>query len=63
MTDRIKGKHSRHEVEDSSKCPYENHIWRTLVCEGVAGEGRDIVECYICGKQANIRCNFDEEYS
>lgn len=61
--ERFRGDLSLHAEEDPSKCPGDNHaIWRTVECGGVAGDGRDIVECSRCGQQRNVRCNFDEEF-
>lgn len=61
--DRVRNEHSLHEAHkpdlERTKCPGWTHAWRTLVCI----DGEDVVECYNCGKQDIVRCNFDEEYS
>lgn len=63
--ERIVGGSSLHQHEDPTKCPGGNHkgMWRVVECGGIAGEGRDIIECSSCGQQVNVACDFDEEYS
>lgn len=65
---RIVGGHSRFaaELPDDQKpdaCKSGHHHWRCVDCCNHAGDERDIDECSECGRQINVRCNFDEEYS
>ena len=61
MSERVNNERSLHEHEDAAKCPGGIHAlpWRTLTCDGET----DIVECSRCGKQREMRCNFDEDYA
>ena len=60
---RVKAKHSLHDSEKPELCPNGHASWRTIVCGGEAGEDRDVQECSRCGRQVNVRCNFDEDYA
>lgn len=59
---RVKNEHTLHDSVTEGACP-EGHHWRTVLCGGAAGEDRDIVECSGCGRQVNVRCDFDEDYA
>lgn len=61
---RIVGGYSRRAGVDPSKC-VNRHLgpWRIVDCCDLAGEDRDIIECYECGDQRNVSCNFDEDFS
>lgn len=51
--------HSMHQEEGATPCSPGGHRWRTIAC----ADDRDLDECSVCGRQAEHRCNFDEEYS
>ena len=53
---RLVGGYSLHEREDPAMCPNGIHrgAWLTIQCGGLAGSGKDIVECTSCGKQRNV---------
>lgn len=58
--DRVRGGHSMHDAENPTLCPDKRHEhWRVVRCRN----DRDIVECSRCGKQRDVPCNFDEDYS
>lgn len=59
---RLVGGYSLHDKEISGACP-DRHHYRVIECGGLAGEGRDILECSRCGKQYSGPCDFDEEFS
>jgi len=64
--ERITGGYSTHDAEKPELCKRGVERcgpWRVVECGGIAGEDRDIEECQKCGRQANVRCKFDEEYS
>lgn len=61
ISGRIVGGSSLHDQE--SPCVPPCGQWRTVECGGHAGEDRDIVECSKCGRQKNVACDFDEEFS
>lgn len=54
---RVSGGHSLYATEQpcTAPCGFD----RTLICV----DDRDVVECSKCGRQREVACNFDEEYS
>lgn len=60
---RIVGGCSLHAAENPALCVGKTHRWRTVECGGHAGSDRDIEECAVCGRQLNVSCNFDEDFS
>jgi hypothetical protein len=57
---RAKNEFTLHETEKPELCKGQQHMWRTVVCDG--GE-HDIDECSRCGKQILCSCSFDSDYN
>ena len=51
--------HSLHDQVKPGVCISHHSSWRTIVCDG----DNDIVECYHCGDQRLVSCNFDEDFA
>ena len=63
--ERVTNEHSLHATakvgeEMLTLCPGFNHSYRVLFCD--RGD-EDVAECYRCGYQAVVLCNFDDDYA
>jgi hypothetical protein len=69
-TPRIVGGHSLHTAHDPQKCPRDNPDLRDERCGSARCvdccrqvDGMDVEECTKCGRQRQVSCYFDEDFS
>lgn len=60
MKDRVYNETCLHEFEKPELCPRGEHkVWRTVKCT----LDIDVVECSRCGKQKEVTCAFEDDFS